>query len=173
MRVGEIWLTSAHSKWSDKATMSVEIVNDRDVDYVYVIEATSIPGIKGIMRPHGEPSDGTEAEASMVAEANKEDECRRPQRTIAHIKRSRPPTPAVTVKKPATIVIWSPAPWLVTDPSPSVVGLPNPSSSLIWSPRYSLVGLPNIPISRHVNPVSVTIQIIHASVITIGMAHAV
>src|ERR1041385_1425736 len=172
MRVGEIWLTSAHGKRSDETATSVEIVNDGDVDDVYVIEAASVPGIKVIMRTHGEPPDRAETKAGMEAESDKEDECRRPHRTVAHIDRPRPPAPAASVKKPPTIVIWSPAPRLVTDPSPSVVGLPNPSSCLIWSPRYSLVGLPNIPISGDVNPASVPIEIIHAGVITVGLAHA-
>lgn len=76
MRVGEIWLTSTHGKRSNETAVSIEIVDHGDVHHVYVIKAAPIPGIKGIMRTDGEPSD--RAEAGMMPEAHKEDECRRP-----------------------------------------------------------------------------------------------
>src|SRR6478736_7251768 len=63
MRVGEIRLTSAHSKRSNIAAVTVEVINHGDVDNVHTIEAAPVPRIKGIMRAHWEPSNGAKAEA--------------------------------------------------------------------------------------------------------------
>src|SRR5258708_33928109 len=172
MCVGEIWLTSAHSKGSNEAATPVEFIDDSDIDDVYAIEAASVPGIKPIMRANGDPSDGAKAEAGVGAEADKKAERRKPQRTVADIKRSRPPTPVISVIKPASVVIWCPAPRLVRHPDPAVIWLPNPSSRLIRGPGCFLIRLPNIPISRDVNPMAVAIKIIHAGVIAVGVANA-
>ena len=174
-RVGEIWLTSTHRKRSNKAAPSMEVINHcdiRDIDDVYAIETASVPGIKRIMRANGEPSDGAKAEARMMSEADKEDEGRRPQRTVVDVNRSRPPAPIIAVIKPPSIVIWRPAPRLITYPGPAVIGLPNPSSRLIWGPRCFLIRLPDVAISGDINPPAVLIKIIHAGVITVRMADA-
>ena len=69
---------AAHDERSNIAALAVEVINHSDVDHVHVVEAASVPGIKRIMRAHGEPSDGAKAEAGVVAKADEEDECRRP-----------------------------------------------------------------------------------------------
>src|SRR3954468_5500704 len=113
MRIGEIRLTSAHCQWSNIAATSMEVIDDSNIRDVDVIETPAVPGIKAIMRPHGKPSDGAKAEAGMVSKAHKEAKCRRPKRTIADIKRSRPPAPVVSVIKPPSVMVGSPSPRLV------------------------------------------------------------
>ena len=65
--VGVIRLPSADRQRSNKvsAAMAVHVdhINVGDVDYVYAIEAASVPRIKPVMRAYGEPSNGTKAEA--------------------------------------------------------------------------------------------------------------
>ena len=87
------------------------------------------------MRAHGEPSNGAKAEAGMESEADKEDECRRPQRTVMNVNRSRPPAPIVAVIKPPAIVIWRPAPWLIDLPMSSRNRAPKPIFPFDMGPR--------------------------------------
>ena len=65
--VGVVRLPSAHRQRRNKvaatADVHVDHINVGDIDHVYAIEAASVPGIKRVMRAHGEPSNGTEAES--------------------------------------------------------------------------------------------------------------
>src|SRR5438552_4163599 len=89
-----------------------------------------------------------------------------------HVNRSRPPAPAAAVIKPAAVVIRCPAPRFVRYPGPAIIWLPNPSSRLIWGPRRFLIRLPHVAITRDVNPMAISIQIVSAGVIAIGMSPA-
>src|SRR5215831_7416644 len=172
--IGVIRLPSAHRQRGNKFAMAVHVdhVDVGDADYVYAIEAASVPRIKRVMWPHGEPSNGTKAEAGVMSKADEENKCGRPQRTITNVDRSRPPAPGAAVIKPASIVIRGPAPRRIRDPGPSVIWFPHPPSRLIWGPRGFLIRLPNVAIARDVNPMSVSIQIIRAGVIAIRMSPA-
>src|ERR1700684_202810 len=126
------------------------------------------------MRAHREPSDGAEAESDARTETYEGYKCRRPQRTISGINRSRPPAPSILIEKPASVMIRGPAPGLVRHPRPAIVPFPNPSSSLVRRPRCRLlIRLPNVPISRDINPVAVTIQVGSAGVISVRPSWAV
>lgn len=75
--VGEKWLTSADCKRSNEAA-AIHHIDIGDADYVDAIKAAPIPGIEGIMRSHGKPSDGAKTKSHVHAKADKGDKRRRP-----------------------------------------------------------------------------------------------
>jgi hypothetical protein len=76
--IGEKWLTSADCQRSNKSAAAVHHIDIGDADHVDAIEASPIPGIEGIMRPHGEPSNGSETKSYARPKSDEEYKCRRP-----------------------------------------------------------------------------------------------
>src|SRR3990172_4650540 len=84
---------------------------------------------------------------------------------MAIVLAARAPGPVVVVIDPATIVIWSPSPRLITDPRPSVGCKPGPMTITIWSPVVIAVydcdvRLPNPTVVVCINPIAVGVQIL-------------
>ena len=155
-----IGLTSTHRQRRNVAATAVHVhhIDVRDVHHVHAIEAASIPRIERIMRSHREPANRSKAKARTMSETNKEDKRRRPQRAVAHIRRARPPAPAVAVIEPATIVIRRPAPRLVTNPRPAVIGLVSPIAVAIRNPAIGLVRNPDIAVIERRGRVGISIN---------------
>src|ERR1043165_9241789 len=92
----------------------------RDVDHVHATESASPPGVKRIMRAHGEPANRAEPERTVVSKAHKEDKRGRPHWPVVNIDRSRPPPRFIPVVDPASLVTRPPAPRLIANPCPAV-----------------------------------------------------
>src|SRR5262249_26368173 len=108
--------------------VNVDHVHIGDIHHVNAIEAATIPWVEVIERTHRAPANRSVAEARMVSKAHEEYKCRRPERTIMHVNRPRPPDPGGAIIEPTTVVIGRPAPGLIRHPGPAVVGLPHPTA---------------------------------------------
>jgi len=72
--------------------------------------------------------------AIVVTDVDNGDESGTPPTVIAVVGTTRTPGPTASVKDPASIVIWSPTPWFITNPCPAIRRTPHPATMAIWSP---------------------------------------
>ena len=112
----------------------------RDVHVAEIISAGVIPRMVRFAESQGEPADSaaksaTETEAtSKVTAADEADERWSIERT--RINRSRAPAPTAAYIRPASIVKWRKAPWLITHPSPAPRTNVVPVTIAIWRPAH-------------------------------------
>src|SRR5579871_1477968 len=162
--------SSAHAAWYARVAIGI-----RDVDVVYDrgparktapaesrIKAAPIPGMEYFKGRERHPTQSAESESNSdsAAPSEESDISGRPVRMRKD--RSRIPAPSARAKKPAAIVIRSPAPRIRAHTGPTVVVFPNPSAILVWRPARIHVRLPHGAIARIVGPAAVLIQIFDA-----------
>src|SRR5271169_3835249 len=91
------------------------------------------PGPQGSQPTLPKPPPNPNPQAS-TAKAEKGYVCRRPDRVVSAVDRSRPPAPVPAINEPAAIMIGRPAPRLIGNPGPAIVGLIHPAAIAIGRP---------------------------------------
>ena len=127
------------------------------IDHIHLRVACAIPWVESVAGPARQPANTSEAapkaDSNIPAPASEPEERnirRRPDGTIFAVHRSRPPAPVPSINKPATVVVWRPAPGLVGDPGPAVERLIDPAPISIGRPVSAPGGKPDRAVVRNV-----------------------
>ena len=159
--------------------------NVRAVDDVHVRIASpvlsTVPGKEAVAGTARQPANTPEAAAeaksnsyaqSSAAKTEEGNVSGRPNRTVVLIHRSRPPAPVSSIYEPAAVVIRRPTPRLGGNPGPTIVRLIHPATVAIGGPVSPSFGKPNAAVIRNIAPVAVSVKVVRAGIIRIGMAPA-
>src|SRR5580658_3219992 len=157
---------------------AVERPKSVETHYAEPPAVSTPPREEAVTRPNRQPAKAapsaptkTKPEAPTTSESKERHIRWRPEWTIETWAphRSRPPRPRTAVPHPATVVIWSPSPRLISNPSPTVVRLIHPAAIAIGSPAIRLIRHPDLSVVWRVFPGSVGVQVFRPDVILIGV----
>jgi len=115
------------------------------------------------------PTAVSEAEAKAAAPSKERYIRGRPERVVACVDRTRPPSPAAVYRHPAPVVIRRPSPRLVADPGPSVVRLIHPVAIAVRNPSLRLIRNPDLSVVGRILPFTVGVEILRSNVILVGV----
>ena len=142
----------------------VDVVNDRRIVVAIIpVVAATPPPVVGLIRSKRNPANIAPAKsdpATAASKSHKANQRRRP--VIIRIRSTRPPAPAPGIVKPASVVIRSPAPGVLTHPTPPIPVEPGPAAHPVRSPARIHTRPPYISIRRTVYPVAIAVKLLTA-----------